>query len=102
MPQPQHRRGQIVLTGMPEDFFKENSDPLMLLYKAGMSIPDFAVACVVVTRLSQGSIRVMFFENGDDTLQGYTKFLLFRRKSDADVFCYSRKNSTSAWSSTPP
>ncbi len=93
------RRGQITLTGLPIQELAD--DPVSCLKKAGFGIPDYAINCIACVRLEKGTLRVMFFEDPDDTLTQYTRFLLFRRKPDVIISYYTRGKNSDPWVKTP-
>jgi hypothetical protein len=93
------RRGQVTLTGMlQQDLI---ADPLTAMKTAGFGVPDYAINCIVSVRHEKGTSKMMFFENSDEMLTQYTKFLLFRRRPDAVISYYIRANANSPWLKVP-
>lgn len=93
------RRGQVTLTGLTQQELV--ADPLTAMKKAGFGVPEYAINCIVSVRAEKGIARMMFFENSDEMLTQYTKFLLFRRRPDAIVSYYMRASGNSPWLKVP-
>lgn len=93
------RRGQITLVGLSESEW--NADPLTAMKVAGFDVPSYAINCIVSVRAARGSARMMFFENAEEMLNQYTKFLLFRRHADAVISYYVRAKNDVPWLKVP-
>lgn len=92
------KKEQLTLTGLSE---KElGTDPMSSLKTLGYNIPDYAVNCFASVR-KEGVIKILSFEDPDDCMNQYIKFLLFRKKPDAVISYYTRVNKSSPWIKSP-
>ncbi len=92
------KKEQLTITGLSE---KElGTDPLSSFKTMGHNIPEYAVNCFASVR-PEGVIKILFFEDPDDCMNQYIKFLLFRKKPNSVISYYTRVNSSSPWIKSP-
>lgn len=93
------RNGSITLKNID---IKENHDPLVLAKENDLMIPNYSLSMFVVLRKSSKIAKYVFFENPEEFLSTYTKYILFYRKDDSSILYFTKKASDHIWSKSIP
>ena len=81
------------------------SDPnrlLQALERFNVAIPQFAAVAMVYSRPERGSIAASFYEDTAEFFLNYTKTVVFKRKDDAIIACFSREPGSTVWVTHSP
>jgi hypothetical protein len=99
------RKSRTTVAGLTEDDKATLSEPghlFQTLEKFHVSVPEYAAVAMVTARPDRGSLSSSFFEDPAEFFLYYTKTLIFKRKPDAIIACFSREPGSTIWAKHDP
>lgn len=99
------RKSRTTVAGLTENDKETLSDPTHLfqtLEKFHVSVPEYAAIAMVTARPDRGSLSSSFFEDPAEFFLHYTKTLVFKRKPEAVIACFSRELGSKIWTKHDP